>query len=227
MPGAPVARASKPAADFLYLIPGSSLFLFSSDIERDAAYPDGLPNGIPTAVCGIGLIDAAAGTARIVERERPAFVVFVGTCGAHVGAGISEGDLVLATGAVLSSGDVARGQMRLPALMAAEEPADAGLNAVVNARCLARGIRLRPARVACALGITEDAALAGVLAASGEVENMEAFAVLRAARGIPATAVLGVTNIVGPFGGRAWFAGYRAMMRTLATDVVQLLQEIP
>ncbi|MBC8144321.1 MAG: hypothetical protein H7X80_01980, partial [bacterium] len=93
------------------------LFLFSSAIERDAALPDGLPDGVLTGVCGIGLVEAGIGTTRMIHDTRPDAVVFLGTCGAYRSSGLVVGDVVVASTTCLSSGDVARGEMRIPSLV--------------------------------------------------------------------------------------------------------------
>lgn len=198
------------------------LLLFSSDLERDAAFPDGIPAGVATAVVGIGLIDAALGTAAVLHEPAAADgVLFVGTCGAHHESGIAIGEIVLARRARLSSGDVSRGEMRLPSLVADAVAADETLVAMLAERAAASGGAVPVVAVSCALGITESDVLAALIAAEGAVENMEVFAVLRAASlaspPVPAAALLGVTNMVGPEGGREWRERFREMMRLTTT----------
>jgi nucleoside phosphorylase len=195
------------------------LLLFSSDLERDAAFPEGIPAHARTAIAGVGIIDAAIGTARAIEAGKPLAVIFVGTCGAHRESGLGIGDIVIASEVTLASGDVARGAMRLPALLESGIRADAVLMQSLIDGASTAGSSLRPARVSCTLGITENDELATELNdyGFGDVENMEAFAVLRAAAcaapPVPAAVVLGVTNIVAPGGGRDWAANFREMMR--------------
>jgi nucleoside phosphorylase len=204
----------------------SSILLFSSDLERDAAFPDGAPAHLRTAIAGVGIIDSAIGTVRIIERERPGAVVFIGTCGAHRESGLAIGDMVIASRASLASGDVARGAMRLPSLLNAGLAADEVLMQELINRAAASGTSLKPVRVSTTLGITEDDVLATELNdyGFGDVENMEAFAVLRAAAlaepSVPAAVLLGITNIVGPGGGRDWAANFKEMMRKAADAVI-------
>lgn len=192
------------------------MILLSSDLERDAVGPDVIPASVPTAITGVGLVDAGIGTARVLSVERPASLLFLGTCGAHVGAGLAVGDIVIATSVALGSGDVASGAMRVPTLMPAVVYPETSFIARVHEAAAALGVVLHPARVSCTLGITENELLAAALARDADVENLEAYAVLRAAAGLPAAVLLGVTNIVGPGGGAGWSANYRALMRAVA-----------
>ena len=189
------------------------LILFSSEIERSAAFPDGDPPGVGVAICGVGLVDAAVGAAREIDRVDPDSVLFAGTCGAHRGATLRIGEILLVSEAGLSSGDVARGEMRIPALL----PSTIAIDAAANER-LARSIdtsdSLPTVRCSCTLGVTESDALADLLEHShgADVENLELFAVLRAAGPRPALALLGVTNIVGSGGGTDWRRNYAEVM---------------
>jgi len=196
----------------------SRLYLFSSAIERDAAFPDGIPGALLCGLTGVGLIDAAVETARLCALHRPDEVVFLGTCGAHRESGLAIGDIVIASEVAIGSGDVARGWMRLPSLLVARLGTDAGLNARLRDRYADAGIEARRATVSCTLGVTETDELAGSLNRydRSDVENLEAFSVLRAAGAIPAAVVLGVTNIVGAGGGADWRANYRRMMSRVA-----------
>lgn len=173
------------------------------------------------ALTGVGLIDAALGTAAAIARYRPDAIVFLGTCGAHSGSGLAVGDLVVASGAALGSGDIARGWMRLPKIMASRLQTDEVLSARFTDVATADGMAPRSAWVSCTLGVTENDQLASALRGhdGSEAENLEVFPVLRAAGDIPATALLGVTNIVGTGGGADWAANYRSMMMMLGALV--------
>lgn len=211
MPADPLHRSSSIA-------PLSSLLLFSCDLERDAAFPDGIPTNIHSAIAGVGIIDAALGTARIIEQERPERIIFIGTCGAHRESGLAIGDVVIASETMLATGDVAHGWMRLPSLLKSALRTDATLMEELIAHAADRSETLIPARVSCTLGITEEDMLASKLNdfGFGAVENMEAFGVLRAAGDIPTGIVLGITNLVGAGGGRDWLANHKDLMRKAA-----------
>ena len=96
---------------------------------------------------------------------------------------------------VLVSTAALRGDGYLPAALPALETTDGRLS---------RALGLPLVEVACPLALTSTRAAARRLAAAGAVENLEAFAVARAADGIPFAAVLGVSNIVGPRAHAQW-----------------------
>ncbi len=193
------------------------LYLFSSDLELNAAFPGGVPDGLLAGITGVGLVDAGLGSARAIAAHAPDAVVFLGTCGAHRGSGLEIGDIAVASAVTLGSGDVAHGWMRLPQIMCARLQTDEVLSLGFTDVARAAGLRAERAAVSCTLGITETDELAATLRMwdGSQAENLEVFPVLRAAGAIPATALLGVTNIVGAGGGAGWAANYRPMMLAL------------
>ncbi len=124
--------------------------------------------------CGIGPVEAAAATARALAELRPDVLLHVGIAGAR---GIPVPQLVIGSEAVYE--DAAAG-----GLVPERERPDPGL---VDAAQRA----LPDARV---LPIATSARVGGT--SSCEVEAMEGFAVLRAARlaGVPAVEVRAVSN---------------------------------
>lgn len=196
-----------------------TLYLFSSALEADAAFGAELPAHVSIATTGVGLVDAAIGTARLVTERAPERIVFIGTCGAHRRSGIAVGDIVVASSVRLGSGDVARGEMRIPSLLPSEVGCDVELALRLASRIpRAIGHEILTARVSCTLGVTENDALAEALEVydSSQVENLEAFSVARAAGTIPVAIILGVTNSVGAGGGRQWKENHAGMMRLLS-----------
>jgi nucleoside phosphorylase len=195
------------------------LILFSSDLERDAAYPDGLPEGISTGIAGVGLVDAAIGTAREIAAHQPSALIFAGTCGAYRESGLSIEDVLVAREVRLGSGDVGRKEMRYPTLLQSRLTCDEELSKIVISRSFNTGWEgsVRRGTVACTLGVTETDELAATLYEHDRCdgENLEAVSVLRAAGSIPTAIVLGVTNIVGNGGGSDWRAHYQRMMFTV------------
>jgi len=192
------------------------LCLFSSKIERDAAFPTGIPGTLRTGITGVGLVDAGIMTIELVRQYEPEEIVYLGTCGAYPGSGFVIGDVIAGTSVRTGSGDVVRGEMRIPKLLPNELKCAPELTdrlAGENGTVLKRG------RVVCTLGVTEDDSLAKTLAGSGQVENLELFSVLRAAGAVPVAALLGVTNIVGEGGGRDWAANFPRMMGLLGRHV--------
>lgn len=164
----------------------------------------GEPAGAALEAVGVGLVEAAIGTSRALELARPARAVFIGTCGAFASSGIARGAVVVARAAALVDPAALEGRAALPPPMPREVIADAALADALAAA------GARPARVACALGITTDDALAAALSSHGDVEHMEAFAFARAcaAHGVPWTALLGVANTVGSRGRDEWRAAH-------------------
>jgi futalosine hydrolase len=163
------------------------------------------------AVVGVGLCEAAAGTARLIERQRPRAVVLVGTAGLYPGAdkdrgapaGLTIGSAVLARTFHLASDSVARQAAYLPEPLPAEAASTPELLQEVAA-----ATSLPIVDVACPIGITRAATLAQQLRKStgAALENLEGFAVARAAAsaGVPFVALLGIANHVGPEGNQQW-----------------------
>jgi nucleoside phosphorylase len=163
---------------------------------------------------GVGLVDAAAGAARAIAETSPEAIVLVGTAGVYPGAAPVVGSVVVARRLVLGCPGVAGGAAYLPAPMTAEVETSGRLR-----RALAGGTPL--VDVACPLAITRGRAVARRLreATGCAVENLEAFAVARAAGRIPFAAVLGIANEVGPAAHRQWKA-HGAAAAAAACDVV-------
>ncbi|HEY0713632.1 MAG TPA: phosphorylase [Polyangia bacterium] len=156
---------------------------------------------------GVGLIEAAAGAARLIAQTKPRAVFLVGTGGVYPGARIAPpiGSAVIAQSLCLASASVATEAAYLPAPLPAACDATPRL-----VRAAAAATRLPRAIVACPLGISGTGALARRLqAATGaDVENLEAFAVARAAAaaGVAFAGVLGISNVVGPQSHAQWRA---------------------
>jgi futalosine hydrolase len=130
--------------------------------------------GAATLACGIGPIEAAAATARALAEQRPDALLHVGIAGAR---GIPVPQLVIGSEAVyedaVAAGLVPQRVRPDPRLV------DAAQRALPDARVLPIGTSAR-------VGGTTDC----------EVEAMEGFAVLRAARiaGVPAVEIRAVSN---------------------------------
>jgi nucleoside phosphorylase len=180
------------------------------------------------AVVGVGLVEAAAGTARLIERQRPRAIVLVGTAGLYPGAdkklGLAIGGAVIGRSFLLASDAVAREAAYLPGPLPASAASTPALLEAVTA-----ATALPVADVACPVGITLAPALAqqrrkGTNAA---LENLEAFAVARAAAaaGVPFVAVLGIANLVGPDAHAEWRAHAATAAAAACTAVRRWLAE--
>jgi futalosine hydrolase len=130
--------------------------------------------GAATLACGIGPVEAAAATARALAELRPDALLHVGIAGAR---GIPVPQLVIGSEAVYE--DALAGGLVPERVRPDPRLVDAAQRALPAARVLPIGTSAR-------VGGTSDC----------EVEAMEGFAVLRAARiaGVPAVEVRAVSN---------------------------------
>ncbi len=131
-----------------------------------------------TLCCGVGPVEAAAATARALERERPAAVLQIGIAGARA---LGPGTLVLGSESIYCDlVDDARSFPRVE-------------RAAPDATLLAAARRVLPEAVV--LPIATSARVGGGHACC-EVEAMEGFGVIRAAAqaGVPALELRAVSN---------------------------------
>jgi futalosine hydrolase len=173
------------------------------------ALEERLPARLRRRVClgavGVGLVEAAAGTARLLREQRPAGLLLVGTAGVYPGhrRALPPGSVAAVDEMVLLPHALPAGAAYLPDIL----PRRARSSAALRTALCERG-DLPSADVACPLAITASAKAAATAArvTGCALENLEAFAVARAAAaaGIPFAAVLGVSNHVGPDGHRQW-----------------------
>jgi futalosine hydrolase len=175
---------------------------------------------------GVGLVEAAAGTARLLGEQRPAALLLVGTAGVYPGY---QRDLPPGTVAAIDE------MVLLPSALPAKDaylpdivPSRVRSSAALRRALCDRG-HLPSADVACPLAITASAKAAAAAArVSGcALENLEAFAVARAAAlaGIPFAAVLGVSNHVGPDGHRQWRANARRAAAAACESILAFLSK--
>jgi nucleoside phosphorylase len=162
---------------------------------------------VERVVVGVGPVEAALGTARALQARRPRALILVGTAGVYRTAvrRPAIGQVVVARRLRFVSVGTARALAYFPGPMPLAVQSDAGLRAM-----LARAAGAPLADVACPPAITRSTAAAAAVAATSRatVENLEAFAVARAAAewGVPFAAVLGVANEVGPRAHAQWTA---------------------
>jgi len=177
------------------------------------------PQRLAMGTVGVGAVDAAVGAAAAIAAARPARVIFVGTAGAY-----PRGRATAAIGTVAIAGELGlvstaalRGDGYLPEPLTVRTPIAATLAAALAA--CAPGKQPAPLLgVACPIAVTRSATLGRHVAhATGAaLENLEAFAVARAAAaaGIAdVAAVLGIANRVGPRGHQEWRAHHVAASR--------------
>ena len=183
---------------------------------------------VQTATVGIGAIEAAIGATRAIAAHRPGRLIFVGTAGVY-----ARGRAAIPIGGVAVAGELQgvstaalRREGYLPAgPVALRAETSTSLAAVLTAALGEAG--RAPLSVACPLAITRTAALGRLIAdATGaELENLEVYAVARAAlaAGVEFGAVLGVANRVGPGGHREWLKHHRAVSRAACDLLCRVL----
>jgi nucleoside phosphorylase len=185
---------------------------------------------VQTATVGIGAIEAAIGASRAIAAHRPGRLVFVGTAGVY-----ARGRAAIPIGGVAVAGEIQwvstaalRGDGYLPGPVALRAETSTSLAAALTAALGDAG--RAPLSVACPLAITRTSALGRLIAdATGaDLENLEVFAVARAAlaAGVEFGAVLGVANRVGPGGHREWLKHHRAVSRA-ACDLLYRVLSAP
>lgn len=155
-------------------MPPSSQVLVVAATARELA--EGL--SVPTLVCGVGPIDAAARVAATLADYRPSAILHVGIAGARRAAGLGPAALVVGTAARYTD-------LRVPAKFAPNE-------------CLPDPALFAAVTAALPTALTLPIATAAKVGASVgcDVEAMEGFAVLRAAAlaGVPAIEVRAISN---------------------------------
>lgn len=173
---------------------------------------------LPGETVGIGPIVAAAHAGSLLERLRPSSVVMVGTGGAYpggpaIGSAIAAELVGMSYGvAVMGLGYVPRPPAPVPG-----DPATLDKLGLPRHHVLTTG------------AITTDPTLARRLSDGWTVEHLEAYGVAIACRdlGIPFTAVLGISNIVGPEAHAQWLANRDAAQDAARAACRILLEESP
>jgi nucleoside phosphorylase len=178
------------------------------------------------ACVGVGMVEAGIATARLVQEYSPSAVLLVGTAGAYPGQSAALG---------LESATIAGRIRLLPHILSGKH---AFLPAIVptearSAPALVRALRkatgLSCADVACPMGITATtkAATAAAELSCCALENLEAFAVARAAAvaKVPFAAILGIANHVGPRGHRQWEKHAKAAAQCACQAVLAALED--
>jgi purine-nucleoside phosphorylase len=161
------------------------------------------PPGWTVALTGVGALEAAVRTARLLAEHAPERVLFVGTCGAY-DARVAPGALVSVTEAIATSQDERAGRAYRPAVEATRWRATWALPLPAFA-------------VAVPPAITTSEAGARALAEVAPLEHLEASGVLAAcaAAGVPAAVALGVANRVGPGAHDEWKESHARLSRLL------------
>jgi hypothetical protein len=174
-------------------------------LRRALAEGPALRRRVSARPVGVGLVEAALGTARALDEERPEGLIFVGTAGAYPGRTPALGQAAVVRRMALLSGSSLRGDAYFPGPLPLVAQTSGALR-----QGLARAAGLPTLDLACPLAITLSRAAArrAALATGCALENLEAFAVARAAAAaeVPFAAVVGVSNLVGPRAHLEWKA---------------------
>ena len=162
----------------------------AADVLLVAATARELPpaDGWATLVCGVGPVEAAVVTAAALARQRPRVLVHIGIAGARARAGLAVPSLVIGRGARYE--DAAPDSRWVEReLMTDESLVRAAQGALPQAAC-------------CVIGTSARVGGGG----TADVEAMEGFAVLRAARqaGVPALELRAISNLVEEADRGAW-----------------------
>jgi len=171
------------------------------------------------ASVGVGLVEAGIATAQLLAKNQPDFVLLVGTAGVYPVQPLALDQAAIAQRVRLLPQILSGKHAYLPAIIPTEVRTSPTL-----VRALRKATRLPYADVACPMGITatKQAAVAAGKLSGCALENLEAFAVARAAAvaNVPFAAVLGVANHVGPNGHREWERHAKAAAESACRAVV-------
>jgi len=176
---------------------------------------------VPCHPVGVGLVAAAAGTARLLAELQPAAVLLTGSGGLYPDAGpFRAAEVVVGSELRLLDSACLQGQAALPPPLRSELGTDGGRRTELLAAGAARALA-----IGTTLGITTDDALAARLARSGrcQVENLETHGVAQACHdaGVPVSVLLGITNLVGSQGRAQWRSHAGAAAEACAEVIVR------
>jgi nucleoside phosphorylase len=170
-----------------------------------AALPASRRRRVVLETVGVGLVEAAAGSARLLARHAPDGVLLVGTAGCYARQkqAFAIGCAAIGRRIRLLPPVLGRQHAFIPSIVPTQATSSTAL-----VRGLRKATSLPVADVACPLAITasKKAATAAAEISGCGLENLEAFSVARAAAaaGIPFAAVLGIANHVGPAAHAEW-----------------------
>jgi nucleoside phosphorylase len=193
--------------------------------KKLADLPARIRQRVTLATVGVGLIEAGIVTARLLQQHQPNAVLLVGTSGVYPGqsTGFSLDGAVIAARIRLLPQNLPGKHAFLPAILPTEARSTPTL-----ARNLRKATGLPSADVACPLGITAtiEAATSAAKLSGCALENLEAFAVARAAATakVPFAAILGIANHVGPSGHSEWKRHAKAAAKSACQGVLAALE---
>jgi purine-nucleoside phosphorylase len=171
-----------------------------------------LPENWLAEPCGIGGVAAAAGLSMLIAMHQPDRIIALGTCGA-LGRGLSIGSLLAPRIVRWVDPGVLNGTAHMPPniykpLQIAPWPG------LLPAVCLQTPSITLAADHATRLATMSEGGMA-------VVEHLELYSMAFVAQtyGVPITAILGVTNAVGPTGHRDWVANHKHVEKLIQEAV--------
>jgi futalosine hydrolase len=180
--------------------------------------------GIEVAACGVGPVEAAAGTARALALARYDAVVNAGIGGAFRGRARIGDAVLVAEERFADLGLEDGGPLVLPGGERLIDRTHASDDLL--ARCVGLPFAVGSGVTVARVTTTDATAQRLALAYDADVESMEGFAVLRACEraGVPALELRGVSNYVGDRASGGWdfAAGSRAAVAALELLVDRL-----
>jgi purine-nucleoside phosphorylase len=168
------------------------------------------PDGWHVAVTGVGGINAAVATAKLLQELSPQRVLFIGTCGAYTDR-FGIGDCLAVSETIATSVPELQGRAFRPQFETTRWLSDWTLP-------------LPLAKAAVTLAITSNAEDAKFLAQIADVEHLElagVFAACHTAK-VPVAAALAVTNRVGPSAHAEWRENHEGASRRLVETIMAL-----
>lgn len=183
------------------------------------------PEHVEVLACGVGPVEAAAETARLLTLGRFTAVVNAGIGGAFRGRA-KVGDAVIVSEESLADfGLEGNAPLSLPGGVHLHERVAASPELL--ARCNGLGYRIGSGVTVTSVTMTDATAERLARTYGADVESMEGFAVLRAASlaGIPALEVRGISNFVGERARAEWDfrAGAAAVVAALESIAPRLV----
>lgn len=189
-----------------------NLLLAAFAPELAGISPEDLP-GWRVATVGIGALNAALETARLICEFHPRRVLVVGTCGAYGEQKI--GEIFWARRALASSVEETSGKAYRPQQ---EQTVWEATDMSLKAHFPSADVVVTPA-------ITRSREGAATLGRLGDLEHLELTGIFAACHqaGVPVSALLTVANRVGPEAHKEWLSHHGAVSRQLMDRLSALL----
>ena len=186
--------------------------------------PKGVRQRVTLACVGVGMVESGIATVGLIQKHQPSAVLLVGTAGVYPGHALGLDSAVIAQRIRLLPQILSGKHAFLSPIVPTAAQATPAL-----ARALRKATGLPCVDVATPLGITATtaAALSAAKLSGCALENLEAFAVARAAEvaKVPFAAILGIANRVGPRGHREWEQHAKAAAASACRAVLVALEK--